>query len=195
MAAVAPGPRFRPPAREELSERQQEFYRLYTTGPRASASAVFRLSDEEGNLMGPPAAWILAPEIGLALERFGYQMRYGIHVSDKAREAAILAVGYELRSPFELYAHERAGRAAGWTDEDLAAIAARRMPEGADEQVRTVLTVAWTLLERGTLSEEEYAQAEGVLGVEHLFEIVTLVGYYRMVAMQLAVFRILPPSD
>jgi len=189
------GPRIPEFLPADMTPRQLDFHGRYTTGPRADPSSPFRLSDERGVLLGPPSAWVLAPEIGLALEQLGWQMRYGIHLSDKGREAAILAVAYHERSPFELYAHEAAGRAAGFTDEDLAAIAERRVPADADEELVTVLEAAWRLLDAGTLDDAEFASAVDVLGLPRVFELVTLVGYYRMVALQLAAFRILPPSS
>jgi alkylhydroperoxidase family enzyme len=187
-------PRFHSPEPSELSESQRELHLRYTTGRRADAHAVFPLSDENGRLLGPPAIWILSPEIGLALSEFGYQMRWGIHLSDRAREAAILAVGYGLDSPFELFAHERAARVAGWTDAEMAEIASGEVPTGADEEIRTALDVAWRILDAGTLDDASYARALDVLGLEQLFQLVTLVAYYRMVATQLAVFGVLPPA-
>jgi len=187
--------RFTGPSREAYTPRQREFHERYTTGPRADPNAPFHLADADGNLIGPPSVWILSPEIGFALAGIGYQMRWGIDFSERAREAAILAVGYSLESPFELYAHERAGRAAGLSDADLGAIAARRIPEGADEEVRIALEAAWRILDTGTLDDETYARGLAVFGLERLFQLVALVSYYRMVATHLAVFGVVPPED
>ncbi|MBO9577291.1 MAG: carboxymuconolactone decarboxylase family protein [Microbacteriaceae bacterium] len=186
--------RFTPPDRADYTERQREFYDRYASGPRANPDAAFHLIDAEGRLIGPPAIWVLSPETGFALAAIGYQMRWGIGFSERAREAVILAVGYTLESPFELYAHERAGRAAGWTDDDFAEIAARRTPATADAEVEAVLAATWEILDTGTLSDAAYAATLEALGLEHLFHLVALVSYYRMVATQLAVFGVLPPG-
>ncbi len=95
---------------EEMAPRQRELHEHFTTGPRADPANPFRLFDDEGYLTGPPSAWVLSPEIGHALEKLGYQMRWGIHASGKTREAVILAVAHAEASPFELFAHEPAGR-------------------------------------------------------------------------------------
>lgn len=186
--------RFTTPPRADFTPRQQAFYDRFTTGPRADPSAPFHLFDADGTLTGPPSIWIVSIEAGFALADFGYQMRWGIGFSEAAREAAILAVGYSLESPFEQYAHEPAGRDVGLTDADFEAIAARRVPEGADDEVRTALEVTWEIIDTGTLGDASYASALEVFGLERLFQLVSLVSYYRMVATQLAVFGILPPA-
>jgi hypothetical protein len=50
------------------------------------------------------------------------------------------------------------------------------------------------ILDRGTLGDDEFRDAAGVLGEAGLFELVTIVGYYTMVALQLAVFDVQPPE-
>ena len=186
--------RFTPPLRAEYDEAQREFYDRFTTGSRADPSAPFRLFDAEGELTGPPSVWVVSIEAGTALANFGYQMRWGIEFSEAAREAAILAVGHVLASPFELYAHVPAALAVGLTEADLAAIAEHRVPDAADEEVRAALEVAWEILDSGTLSDASYAAALDVFGLRQLFQLVSLVSYYRMVATHLAVFGILPPD-
>jgi alkylhydroperoxidase family enzyme len=186
--------RFDPPGRAAYTPAQQAFYERYATGPRAAPDQPFRLIDDSGALIGPPSVWVTSPEIGLALAGIGYQMRWGLDLSDRAREAVILAVGYAYDSPFELYAHEPAARAAGWTDDDLRVIREGGDPDSADDEVRTALHVARRLLAAPALDAAEYAGAAEFFGVERLFQLVTLIGYYRLVATQLAVFDIQPPQ-
>lgn len=186
--------RFESPDRSAYSPAQREFYDRYATGPRADPAQPFRLIDDTGTLIGPPSLWVLSPDIGLALAGIGFQMRWGLAISDRAREAVILAVADAHDSAFERFAHEPAARAAGWGDDDLAALRAREVPGDADDEVRAALEVTWRLLDAGALDGGEYARAEEYLGTEKLFHVVTLVGYYRMVATQLAVFDIRPPD-
>ncbi len=49
------------------------------------------------------------------------------------------------------------------------------------------------MLRAGDLDDEAYAAGVAGLGEAGLFELVTLVGYYRLAALQLRVFRIDPP--
>jgi len=180
-------------APETMTPEQRALVERFTTGPRADPANAFRLTDETGQLIGPLRAWVLAPELGLALEPVGAQMRWGIHVSGRAREAVILAVGYAEASPFELYAHEAAGRAEGLTEEDLADLRAGRTPAGADEELRIAHGIALELIRDRTLSEETFGRAVAALGHAVVFELVVLVGWYQMTTLVLATFDIQPP--
>jgi len=180
---------------DEMSARQRELYDRFTTGPRARPDNPFRLYDDEGFLTGPPSAWVLSPEIGHALEGFGGQMRWGIHASGQTREAVILAVAYDAESPFELFAHEPAGRAEGFSEADLAALREGRAPDGASEETRAAHALALELIRTRGVTDESWARAVEALGPPLVFEIVTLVGYYQLVALTLSAFRILPPPS
>jgi len=187
--------RLAPQPPDTLTAEQLEFYNLFATGPRAAPDAAFSLLDADRALTGPPSAWLLAPPIGYALEKLGAAIRFGLTLTPRESEAAILTVAYNEAQPFELHAHLPAARKAGWTDDDLADIRAGRDPEGASAGERAALTVARRLVDAGTLDDTEYAIAREELGERRLFELVTLVGYYRMMALQLNVFAIDPPSE
>ena len=59
-----------------------------------------------------------------------------------------------------------------------------------------VATAATTyaLTARGDLDDEEYAGAVAALGLPMVFELLTLVGYYATLALQLRVFRVAAPD-
>jgi 4-carboxymuconolactone decarboxylase len=178
-----------------LTDDQRALYEWYTTGRRASPDSPFQLSTPEGKLQGPPAAWILSPRFGHALQRIGGAVRYDSELPARGREIAILLVGHHHNSAFELYAHTRAGRAAGLSDADLAALADGSPPEGLTEVEACMFTATRAILTRGTLTDDEFRQAHRVLGAPGVLELVTIVGYYNMVAWQLAVFDIQPPPE
>ncbi|MBO0806243.1 MAG: carboxymuconolactone decarboxylase family protein [Nocardiopsaceae bacterium] len=186
--------RYTSPAPDEMTDEQRSFYQLFATGRRAQPGSPFSLVDEAGRLQGPPAAWVLTPRVGRALEQVGGAMRYELSLSARAREIAILLVAHHHRSPFELYAHTRAGAAAGLSEEDLGALADGRPPAFTAEEERAAYAVTTRILAAGALDDAEYARAVGVLGAGGLFELVTLVGWYSLVAVQLAVFGLLPPA-
>jgi 4-carboxymuconolactone decarboxylase len=178
----------------DMTVQQREFYDKYATGVRAGPGSTFPLVDAGGHLMGPPAVWVLSQPLGLALERFGYAIRYELTLSRRAQEMAILMVAQHRRSEFERFAHARAGLSAGLTEDDLAALAAGKAPALRTAEERAVYEATRRILDSGTLSATEYAEYTGVLPVPQLFELVTLVGYYLMLATQLSVFDIQPPG-
>jgi 4-carboxymuconolactone decarboxylase len=187
--------RFTSPAPADLSAEQQAFYKLFATGRRAQPGNPFSLVDDSGRLQGPPAAWVLVPPVGRALEQLGGAMRYELTLPDRAREIAILLVGHHHESPFELHAHTRAGAAAGLSPEDLDALAAGRPPALTTGAERVTYAVTTAILAAGTLDDDQYALAVAELGTGGLFELTTLIGYYTMLAIQLSVFGLLPPGD
>jgi hypothetical protein len=177
----------------DMTAEQREFYDKYATGVRASAGTSFALVDADGQLLGPPAVWVLSQPLGLALERFGYAIRYELGLSRRAQEIAILMVAQHWHSEFERFAHEQAGLAAGLTEADLAALAAAKPPDLDTEEERAVYEATRRILDRGALDDQAYQAAADVLTAPRLFELVTLVGYYAMLATQLSVFEIQPP--
>lgn len=178
----------------DMTQAQRALYELYVTGPRAAPDSPFRLVDADGRLQGPPAVWILSPAFGQALQHIGGTVRFHSRLPARAREIAILLVGHHHRSAFELYAHRRAGAAAGLTDADLAALADHREPAGMSDVEACIYRTTRQILDRGTLDDAEYRDATGVLGEAGLLELVTIVGYYNMVAWQLAVFDVQPAT-
>jgi 4-carboxymuconolactone decarboxylase len=178
----------------DMTTQQREFYDKYATGVRAGPGTTFPLVDSEGHLLGPPAVWVLSQPLGLALERFGYAIRYELTLSRRAQEMAILMVAQHRQSEFERFAHAQAGLKAGLTEEDLAALAAGQAPTLRTGEEQVVYQATRRILDSGTLTAAEYEDYGATLPVPQLFELVTLIGYYLMLATQLSVFDIQPPT-
>ena len=177
-----------------LNAAQAELYAALTGGPRGGGNQPFRLVDDTGALTGPFNAMLLEPAVGEALQALGAALRYRGSLPDRARELAILIVATHTACEFEQFAHETAGRRAGLTDADLAAIRAGQEPDLADPAERALVRATWTLARTGDLTDEQYAAAEAELGQAALFELTTLVGYYSTLALQLRVFRVQTPQ-
>jgi 4-carboxymuconolactone decarboxylase len=177
----------------ELDDDQRTLYDAIAGGRRAQGPQLFRLTDADGRLEGPFNAFLLQPRLGSALQALGSAVRYETALDDRSREIAILVVAAYWRSGFERYAHEAVGRAAGLTDADLAAI------RDGDHNTLTgreavVARTAAALAARGDLDDAEYREAAAELGAAGLFELLTLVGYYATLALQLRVFRVPAPD-
>lgn len=178
----------------QMTEEQRAIYQRYATGPRAAPDNPFLLVDAGGRLQGPPAVWILSPRFGRALQEIGAAVRFGSRLPARAHEIAVLLVAHHHDSTFELYAHRRAGSAAGLTEADLEALAQGNEPAVLSDVESCVLRTVRRILDRGNLDDGEFRDAVAVLGEAVLFELVTLVGYYTMVAWQLAVFDVQAPE-
>ena len=177
-----------------LDAEQRSLYDAIAGGRRAQGPQLFRLADADGRLEGPFNAFLLQPRLGSALQALGAAVRYDTGLDDRCREIAILIVAAHWRSDFEWHAHEAVGRAAGLGDAELAALREGRHAELAGRESVVARTAA-ALVTRGDLDDAEYGEAVGHLGPAGLFELLTLVGYYATLALQLRVFRVPAPED
>jgi hypothetical protein len=177
-----------------LDDQQRALYELISAGPRAAGPQGFRLVGDDGALEGPFNAMLLCPILGTAVQELGAALRYRTCLPDRAREMAILAVAAHEDSAFEWHAHQGIGRLTGLTDSDFAAIRAGRAPADANDVERAVVDVAFRILSEGDLDDPGFENAVASLGTEGLQELMTLVGYYCLLALQLRVFRVGAPT-
>jgi 4-carboxymuconolactone decarboxylase len=181
-------------APSSLDEAQRSLYDAIAGGRRAQGPQLFRLVDENGRLEGPFNAFLLQPRLGSALQALGSSVRYDTRLDDRCREIAILVVAAHWRSDFEWYAHEAVARSAGLDDADLAAVREGRHTALTGPEAVVARTAA-ALVVRGDLDDAEYLEAVEAVGTAGLFELLTLVGYYATLALQLRVFRVPAPDD
>jgi 4-carboxymuconolactone decarboxylase len=180
---------------DTLSDEQRAVYDAVAGGRRAQGPQLFRLVEDDGSLEGPFNAFLLQPRVGGPLQALGSAVRYETALSDLAREIAILVVSEHWDSAFERYAHQAVGRNVGLDDDQLAAIAAGRY-DALPAHERVVATTTRLLAAEGDLDDAAYETAVGALGLPGLFELLTLVGYYAALALQLRVFRVgMPAAD
>jgi len=191
---VTPGARIAKLAPSALDDEQRALYDAIAGGRRAQGPQLFRLTDSKGRLEGPFNAFLLQPRLGSALQALGSAVRYETALDDRCREIAILVVAAHWRSDFEWYAHAAVARSVGLTDADLAVIQDSRYAELSGGEAVVARTVA-ALLTRGDLEDAEYREAVEHLGLAGLFELLTLVGYYATLALQLRVFRVPAPDS
>jgi 4-carboxymuconolactone decarboxylase len=178
-----------------LDRDQRALYDAIAGGPRGQGPQAFRLTDDDGALEGPFNAFLLQAGLGQALQALGSAVRYGTGLSDRAREVAILVVAGARDCAFERHAHEAVGRHVGLAGEELTALRDARFEALPTEDERTVAATAHALVTQGDLDDERYGRAVTVLGLPGLFELLTLVGYYDLLALQLRVFRVPAPRQ
>lgn len=177
------------PAPDELDPARRAVYDAIVGGPRADARPAFRLTDPAGRLEGPFNAMLINPALGDALQRLGAAIRCRTALPDRCREIAILTVAVERASDFEWYAHQRVGRRLGLTEGELAALRAGVDHVGFSAMERLVRRAILALCRERDLDDNLYAAVEEAIGREQLDEVVTLVGYYDLLALSLQVWR------
>ena len=182
-------------APEDMTAEQREIYAKFDSGDRVGSKSAFSLVHPEGGLIGPPSAWLLSPPLAHIFEQAGGAMRFALQLSERAREIALLLHAFDRDCAFEIYAHRKAGRAAGLTDGEIEGLASRTPPSMETAEERAVFHTTLALLDRRRLNDGEYAVAVDVIGERRLFELVSLIGHYDLVALQLTVFELTPPEE
>lgn len=131
---------------------------------------------------------LLSPEVGHAMEEFIAALDE-LSLSAQCREVAILATAHAMRSDYEVAHHERSAAAKGLTADQLGAIRAGDAQRLSEPGLSATLTLALRLLVPGRIDDSEFEAASRVLGEAGVFEVATLVGFYQLVAHQLAAFK------
>lgn len=179
--------RIRPLTPDELTPDQHALYDAITGGPRAQGPQHFSLTSVSGSLRGPFDLMLRSPAVGAAQQELGAAIRYRTGFTDRMRELAILLVAAQWGSLFERDSHEAIARAIGFGEAELASVRASDV-SGFDVDEQLVGRAVIALL-AGDLSDALWDEASVTLGVEGVFELTALVGYYSTLALQLRVFR------
>lgn len=154
------------------------------------------LVNDAGGLIGPFNAFVTAPGVGRHLSRLGGRLRFRTSIDRRLRELAIITVGARWRAGFEWWAHERLAREAGVPDAVVDAIGGGEEPPIEADDERAVYAAARDLVTTGRLSQPAYDAAHELLGDQGMVELVSLCGYYTLVAYLLNAFDVpLPPGE
>jgi alkylhydroperoxidase family enzyme len=109
-------------------------------------------------------------------------------------ELLILRVAHNCGSEYEWGHHERIGRSAGLTAEQIARVRAGSAAEGWTERQSLLLRAADELHERRMISDELWAPLRAELSDVELIELCMLVGHYEMLAMTLNSLGVQPET-
>lgn len=183
-------PRVLPP---HADAAQRELYERLTAGPRGSGP--FPIREPDGSLNGPFGLMLQAPSVGDALSRLGDALRFGSALDARTREIAILTVGAVTGSRYECWAHERVATAIGMPDDEVAALLRGDDWPAVSDVDRVVRDVARRMAEGGSLPRSLTERLVGAMGAAGAVEVMTLVGYYVLLAQMMTAFGIDAPAD
>ena len=178
---------------EELTDDQRRVYDSIAGGDRAR-DASFRLTEDDGSLVGPFSTLLLSPAVGDALQSVGSAIRFGCGLSPMVREVAILAVAAHWRSAFEWWAHEPIARRSGLSDDQIRTLYANGTPSFDDEATAAAHALCRTLLAGQHPDDEIFGAARDAFGEGGVMELVTLVGYYSLLAQLMDTFNVGVPA-
>lgn len=173
----------------DLTPEQRELYDELCSGPRADARRPNGPVDNEGRLTGPFNAMLYSPNIGGPLQRLGAALRYEGTLDGTVRELVVLRVAGHHDSAYERQAHQQVARRLGVDEETLAAVD-RGIPDGLPQTATAALELAQRILERRLPDDADFGRLRGVLDDAGVFEVNALVGYYSLLATQMALFGV-----
>ncbi len=186
-----PAGRLAPRSPDRLDNTARAVYDRIIASRSQGRVSPFALVGSEGALVGPFNAMVCAPHVGGPLSEVGAALRYRGHLTDRARELAILVVAARHNSEFEWQSHYRIATSLGIDERALDAIHRSDDPESLTDQVeRGVVAGTARLVDDGDLDDAQYAGLVELIGEDGLIELVVLVGYYELLARLLAVFRV-----
>jgi 4-carboxymuconolactone decarboxylase len=147
-----------------------------------------------GIVGGPYLAYIRLPKVFEACQDLRATLAAG-PLSRREQQIVNLAVARHWNARYPWYAQARNSLAVGIEQPVIDAINARKTPSLADARERTCFAVAKEILANKGLSDDSYAAAEKVMGLESLVALVASVGSFSMTCLTAATFQIDPPRD
>lgn len=149
------------------------------------------------NVEGSSAAlgvWAQAPSVAGAALALGAAAKYASSLDRDLSELAIITVGARWKAEFEFFAHAQIALEHGVEQAAVDAIAAGIEPELTNDRRRIVYRVAKQLADQGTVEPSTLDRVVAELGLTSTIELVTLCGYYTMVAFMLNAFEVPLPT-
>ena len=178
---------------DTLTCEQKQVYEKIAGDKRRQATRRFKTANEDGSLTGPFNALLYSPQVGDAVQQLGGALRFESSLAGHLRELAILMVARRWRANYEWYAHAPIASREELGDAVIEAIKDERQPEGP-EDVLCIHRFVSELVETRRVSDETYNQTREFIGDQGLVELISVVGYYSLLAGLLNTFEIGVPE-
>jgi 4-carboxymuconolactone decarboxylase len=154
-----------------------------------------RVARTRGATRGPYVVLLHHPALCDRVAALGEQLRFHSTLSGADRELAILTAGREAEAPYEWAAHEPIALREGTRPEAIAVVRDGDSTHGLRPREALIVDTVRAIYRNRGLTAEQFARAETELGRQELIELVTLAGYYGMIAAVLNAFDVdLPPG-
>jgi 4-carboxymuconolactone decarboxylase len=147
-----------------------------------------------GQASGPFGLWLRTPELAEKATIFGSHLRSETSLSQRLTELAVLTIARAWTAQYEWFAHERYVEQVGLDPAIVDAIKNRADPAIEKEDEKIVYRVTSELMDERKLSDETYAEAVRVLGEQTTLDLVTIIGFYTMVAIVLVACQVDIPN-
>jgi len=142
-----------------------------------------------GQAGGPYAIWLRNPALTAKAAALGNYLRHESSVPRRLSELAILVTARAWNSQYAWRSHEKHAKLAGLEMPIIDAIRHRRRPDFVHDTDIIVYELAAELNEARAISDATYARAVALLGEAAVIDLVTIIGFYSMVAMVVIAFQ------
>jgi 4-carboxymuconolactone decarboxylase len=179
---------------DTLTPEQKQVYDTIAGDKRRQKTRRFRMMKEDGTLTGPFNALLYSPQVGDAVQQLGGALRFDSSLAGHLRELAILMVAQRWRANYEWYAHAPIAAREELGEAVIEAVKAGEAPGEAPADVLTVHRFVRELVETRRVCEETYRDTQALIGESGLVELISVVGYYSLLAGLLNTFEIGVPE-
>lgn len=176
------------------SAQREVFDTVMSTWVSWSDDAGLEATTKDGRLIGPFNAFLLRPEVATKFLEFAAAAATHMTLSQRTREAVIIAVGAVWAADYELYAHTTLARNAGLSDDAVTTLANGGIPNDLSEHEGIAARLARQLSTRHRIDDELYREAVQAFGTTGLFDIAALMGQYLAVCTLLTLFEVPAPN-
>lgn len=177
-----PGERMPRIAPENMTEAQKKAVAEITSGPR-------------GDLRGPFIALLRSPGAMSTLQKVGEYLRFQCPIERRIAEFATLIAARHWTQHYEWQAHYPLALKAGLKQIVADTLAEGRRPAGMAEDEEIVYDLVNEALANKSVCDATYARALAKFGESGIIDLLTIAGYYAVLAMVLNVARTaLPPG-
>ncbi|HEX2827696.1 MAG TPA: carboxymuconolactone decarboxylase family protein [Burkholderiales bacterium] len=128
-------------------------------------------------------AMLHSPQAASHLTSMGAELRFKSAIPDDLKELAIIVVAREWSSDIEWTAHAALAAKAGVSAEIIEAIRTGKSDVALSEPQRVVVTFVHQLMREKTLSNENFAAAQKLLGTRGVVDLTLTCGYYTAINM------------
>lgn len=149
-------------------------------------------AQRNGAVSGPYGILLHSPEVALRGASLGNYVRFHSDLTPQQREVAVVALGHELGAAVIWASHTRLARAAGVSDEVIAAIAENRPATALPGDAGLIVRYVRELFREHRVSDEAFAALHGRLGDRGIVDLTGLLGYYAFVGTVLNAFEVEP---
>jgi 4-carboxymuconolactone decarboxylase len=172
--------RLEPLKLEELTPEQKELYDVVGRG--------------RSQVAGPFGVWLRNPALADAANRVTLALRENGKLDKRLFELIVLAAARAWGASYAWVAHEKLAIKAGLAPEIIEALRLQRQPDFKNGDERVIYDALTELLETRSLSQPGYDRLIKEFGLDLTIEIVSVAGFYGMIATVLKGFDVPTPN-